>query len=73
MECVFGNCSIKNNLSNIMKISNNFLLEEILLYHGYSHTLLRLAALCCLLFMVLGLLGNSITIIALLGCKKVSI
>lgn len=46
--------------------------EDILLFPGYSMALLQFAAACCLLFMIVGILGNLITIVALLGCKKVS-
>lgn len=45
--------------------------EDILLFPGYSTALLQFAAMCCLMFMVIGILGNLITIVALLGCKKV--
>ncbi|XP_065205285.1 G-protein coupled receptor moody isoform X2 [Planococcus citri] len=44
--------------------------EDILLFAGYSTALLQFAAMCCLLFMIVGILGNLITIVALLGCKK---
>lgn len=47
--------------------------EDILLFAGYSTALLQFAAMCCLLFMIVGILGNLITIVALLGCKKVRI
>ncbi|XP_059482547.1 protein trapped in endoderm-1-like [Neocloeon triangulifer] len=41
------------------------------LFKGYSPVLLDLAVACCVLFILLGIPGNLITIIALLRCKKV--
>ncbi|CAH1389976.1 unnamed protein product [Nezara viridula] len=42
------------------------------LFQGYPPSLLNLATLFCLLFMMVGIPGNLITIIALFRCKKVS-
>lgn len=69
--CQFNNCSVSLELQENQRTSNQSV-DNTLLFVGYSTTLLRLAALCCLLFMIVGILGNLITIIALLGCKKVS-
>jgi hypothetical protein len=41
------------------------------LFEGYSPVLLDFAVACCILFILLGIPGNLITIIALLRCKKV--
>lgn len=41
------------------------------LFQGYSTALLRFASACCVLFMLVGIPGNLITIIALFRCKKV--
>ncbi|CAB3379957.1 G-protein coupled receptor moody [Cloeon dipterum] len=41
------------------------------LFEGYSPALLDLAVACCVLFVLLGVPGNLITIVALLRCKKV--
>ncbi|CAB0021054.1 unnamed protein product, partial [Nesidiocoris tenuis] len=50
-----------------------FLPEEDLeteLFHGYPSSLLTIATVFCLLFMLVGIPGNLITIIALFRCKK---
>lgn len=47
-------------------------LDEQELFHGYAPSLLTLATVFCLLFMLVGIPGNLITIIALFRCKKVS-
>ncbi|KAK7601591.1 hypothetical protein V9T40_009032 [Parthenolecanium corni] len=67
--CQFSNCSVSSDLHENSRTTNQSV-DDTLLFAGYSTTLLRLAALCCLLFMIVGILGNLITIIALLGCKK---
>jgi hypothetical protein len=41
------------------------------LFQGYSSTLLHFASACCALFILVGIPGNLITIIALFRCKKV--
>jgi hypothetical protein len=41
------------------------------LFHGYSASLLHFASACCVIFMLVGIPGNLITIIALFRCKKV--
>lgn len=43
------------------------------LFQGYSPTLLTFASLCCIVYMMVGVPGNLITIIALFRCKKVSV
>lgn len=42
------------------------------LFHGYSAGLLTFASIVCYIFMLVGIPGNLITIIALARCKKVS-
>ncbi|KAF4526980.1 hypothetical protein B566_EDAN001527 [Ephemera danica] len=44
--------------------------EEQQLFVGYSPVLLDFAVACCILFVLLGIPGNLITIVALLRCKK---
>ncbi|XP_028177879.1 G-protein coupled receptor moody-like [Ostrinia furnacalis] len=46
-------------------------LAAVELFIGYPDALLTFASLCCMLFMVVGVPGNLITIIALARCKKV--
>jgi hypothetical protein len=41
------------------------------LFHGYSASLLHFASACCIIFILVGIPGNLITIIALFRCKKV--
>lgn len=43
------------------------------LFLGYSPALLTFASVCCLVYMMVGVPGNLITIIALFRCKKVGI
>ncbi|KAF6211949.1 hypothetical protein GE061_012466 [Apolygus lucorum] len=43
------------------------------LFQGYPTSLLTIATVFCLLFMLVGIPGNLITIIALFRCKKVSV
>lgn len=42
------------------------------LFQGYSPALLTFASICCVVYMMVGVPGNLITIIALFRCKKVS-
>lgn len=48
-------------------------LAGVLLFKDYPEPLLRFASACCVLFMLVGIPGNLITIIALARCKKVRI
>ncbi|XP_033608636.1 G-protein coupled receptor moody-like [Cryptotermes secundus] len=41
------------------------------LFEGYSAALLHFASACCIIFILVGIPGNLITIIALFRCKKV--
>lgn len=43
------------------------------LFQGYSPALLTFASVCCIVYMMVGVPGNLITIIALFRCKKVSV
>ncbi|RZF46521.1 hypothetical protein LSTR_LSTR009303 [Laodelphax striatellus] len=64
------------NGTYILSESNNSVtivyqdLDSIPLFQGYPTALLRFASVCCLLFMMVGIPGNLITIIALFRCKK---
>ncbi|XP_037029337.1 G-protein coupled receptor moody isoform X2 [Bradysia coprophila] len=51
--------------------SNAVPLGEIPLFEGYSSSLLTFASATCIVFILVGLPGNLITIIALARCKKV--
>ncbi|XP_061718411.1 G-protein coupled receptor moody-like [Cydia pomonella] len=46
-------------------------LAKMELFKDYPEALLRFASVCCVLFMLVGIPGNLITIIALARCKKV--
>lgn len=48
-------------------------LAEVALFRDYPEPLLRFASVCCVIFMLVGIPGNLITIVALARCKKVSI
>jgi len=45
---------------------------DVELFKGYPTVLLHFASVCCMLFVLIGVPGNLITIIALNTCKKVS-
>ncbi|GBP43775.1 hypothetical protein EVAR_28951_1 [Eumeta japonica] len=45
-------------------------LAAVELFKDYPEALLRLASVCCVLFMLVGIPGNLITIVALARCKK---
>lgn len=62
--------NLQKNASEITKDWQNELKTE--LFHGYSPTLLTFASVCCIIYMMVGVPGNLITIIALFRCKKVS-
>lgn len=47
-------------------------LADVELFKDYPEPLLRFASACCVLFMLVGIPGNLITIIALARCKKVT-
>lgn len=46
-------------------------LASVELFKDYPEALLRFASACCIMFMLVGIPGNLITIIALARCKKV--
>ncbi|XP_052742060.1 G-protein coupled receptor moody [Bicyclus anynana] len=46
-------------------------LAAVELFKDYPEALLRFASVCCVLFMLVGIPGNLITIVALARCKKV--
>lgn len=46
-------------------------LASVILFKDYPHSLLTFASVCCVIFMVIGIPGNLITIVALARCKKV--
>lgn len=46
-------------------------LAAVELFKDYPEALLRFASVCCALFMLVGIPGNLITIVALARCKKV--
>lgn len=46
-------------------------LASVILFKDYRHSLLTFASVCCVIFMVIGIPGNLITIVALARCKKV--
>jgi SpoVK/Ycf46/Vps4 family AAA+-type ATPase len=48
-------------------------LAAVELFKDYPEALLKFASVCCVLFMLVGIPGNLITIVALARCKKVSI
>lgn len=69
-----GNGSVGNEtLLGLEEYGSDAALAAVELFIGYPDWLLTFASLCCCLFMVIGVPGNLITIVALARCKKVSI
>lgn len=65
--------NIQTNASTIT-IKDNWERElEKQLFQGYSPVLLTFASVCCVIYMMVGVPGNLITIIALFRCKKVRV
>jgi len=61
---------------NVSEVANNHDWQNELeteLFQGYSPALLTFASICCVIYMMVGVPGNLITIIALFRCKKVSV
>lgn len=58
-----------NDSFSVTTVNSSDVSEE--LFQGYSSTLLHFASACCVLFILVGIPGNLITIIALFRCKKV--
>lgn len=61
---------------NVSEVANNHDWQNELeteLFQGYSPALLTFASICCIIYMMVGVPGNLITIIALFRCKKVSV
>lgn len=48
-------------------------LAAVKLFDGYDQPLLRFAYISCMVFMLIGIPGNLITIVALARCRKVSL
>lgn len=48
-------------------------LDNLKLFQEYPEGLMKFASVCCILFVLIGIPGNLVTIIALAHCKKVSI
>ncbi|XP_059062827.1 G-protein coupled receptor moody-like [Achroia grisella] len=72
----FANGSIVNstNCSSVLGLDEYGSDEELAaveLFKNYPEGLLKFATVCCALFMLIGIPGNIITIIALARCKKV--
>jgi hypothetical protein len=65
-----GNCTRPSRLTSLMTI-NFHSTESVPVLQGFSPVMLNFAALCCILFMCVGIPGNLITIFALARCKKV--
>lgn len=48
-------------------------LENLKLFEEYPDGLMKFASVCCVLFILIGIPGNLVTVIALARCKKVSV
>lgn len=71
---VMRNRSVMGNVSilGLDEIDSNEALANVELFIGYPDALVTFASVCCYIFMVIGIPGNIITIVALARCKKVS-
>ncbi|CAD0197873.1 unnamed protein product [Chrysodeixis includens] len=63
-----GNYSLEGG---VLEYGSDAELEAVELFRDYPEPLLRFASVCCVLFMLVGIPGNLITIVALARCKKV--
>jgi len=63
----------RENVSEVANFHNWQNELETELFQGYSPALLTFASICCVVYMMVGVPGNLITIIALFRCKKVSV
>lgn len=61
-----------DSLLGLDDYASDAVLAAVELFDGYPDALLQFAAVCCAIFMLIGIPGNLITIIALARCKKVS-
>ncbi|XP_048483358.1 G-protein coupled receptor moody [Plutella xylostella] len=59
------------NASGLEEYSTDEELAAVELFKDYPEALLRFASVCCVMFMLVGIPGNLITIVALARCKKV--
>lgn len=70
---VIANQLNKSGLSSEIERHTDEQLGSLQLFQGYPEPLLKFTAICCMLFMVIGIPGNLVTILALTRCKKVRI
>ncbi|XP_013192312.2 G-protein coupled receptor moody [Amyelois transitella] len=63
--------SDKNVLLGLDEYASDEILAAVELFEGYQDGILQFASACCMIFMLIGIPGNLITIIALARCKKV--
>jgi hypothetical protein len=69
-----GGYAVRNNsVLGLDEYDSDEALAAVELFMDYPDWLLKFASLCCALFMLAGIPGNLITIIALARCKKVRI
>lgn len=68
---VIGNHANTSGLSNMAERYTDEQLGSLQLFEGYPKPMLQFTAVCCMLFMVIGIPGNLVTIFALARCKKV--
>lgn len=69
---VIANHSNSSGLLNVVERYTDEQLRSLPLFEGYPKPLLQFTAVCCMLFMIIGIPGNLVTIFALAKCKKVS-
>lgn len=70
----FSDISNQSNVSDFSRVVQSYTDEELKsmeLFKEYPKPLLQFAAVCCILFMVIGIPGNLVTIFALSRYEKV--
>ncbi|CAG9788361.1 unnamed protein product [Diatraea saccharalis] len=63
--------NVNNSVLGLYEYGSDKALAAVQLFTDYPEALLQFAGACCVLFMLVGIPGNLITIIALARCKKV--
>lgn len=63
--------NITNDTLGLNEYNSDAALAAVELFKDYPEGLLWFATACCVVFMLIGIPGNLITIIALARCKKV--
>lgn len=63
--------NVSDFVAGLDEYSSDRELANVVLFKDYPEALLRFSSACCILFMLIGIPGNLVTIIALAQCRKV--